>query len=182
MDAEDRERRFKEIEHAYEEFRKSLPEEKQNLVWDTAKGIYGPIRCRRAFDFFKQIQLQDYSSFIDIGSGDGRVVLIASLFTDASGIEIDEELADAGRNIASRLGIRCRLLCSDFLEHDLSCYDFLFSNPDQGWHKGLDEKLIREMRGRLFVNNTLFPPDKLKKGKNYWFEDMPIAEYTLPKR
>ena len=129
--------------------------------------------------------MKKYKHFLDIGSGDGRAVLIASLFTDAEGIEIDANLADAGIKMRDKLGIskeNCRLICGDFLNPkliDFGGFDFLFINPDQGWHKGLEDKLLKEMKDDavLFVNNNIFLPDRLKKGKSWWLGDKPVIEY-----
>jgi len=83
---------------------------------------------------------------LDLGSGDGKIVLIASLFTkSAAGIEFDEELVKKGIEIRDKLGLKCDLICADYMEHDFSQYDILFINPDKSFHHGLEEKLLREM-------------------------------------
>ena len=40
----------------------------------------GPSGTQDIYDFFVKIKLERYKNFIDLGSGDGKVVLIASLF------------------------------------------------------------------------------------------------------
>ena len=130
------------------------------------------------YDFFVKIKLQQYKNFIDLGSGDGKVVLIASLFVKATGIEFDKELVKTGVKIRDELKLKAEFIKGDFLEHDISKYDFIFINPDKGFDKGLEEKLIKEMNGKLFVYNNIFLPRFLKKGKTYLFDGIPIIQYT----
>jgi 16S rRNA A1518/A1519 N6-dimethyltransferase RsmA/KsgA/DIM1 with predicted DNA glycosylase/AP lyase activity len=127
-----------------------------------------------------KINLQKFKNFIDIGSGDGKVVLIASLFEiDAVGIEFDKKLIDVGIKIQKKLGLKAKFIQGDFLKHDLSEYDFIFINPDKSFEFGLEEKLLNEMhpKAKLFVYNNIFLPIKLKKGKTYWFGEIPIIGY-----
>lgn len=173
-----RETLFKKIDLAYTKFEARLKAQGKKLVWETEKGIYGAAPCKRLFALFKKIGLENYKKFIDLGSGDGRVVMIASLFTDATGVEADEELVALGQRVRHELGLQCHFVHDDFLEQDLSEYDLLFINPDQGFHKGLEEKLLREMTGTLLVNNNIFLPEKLKKGKSIWIDDTPVILYT----
>jgi len=173
-----RETIFKKIDLAYTKFEAKLKAQGKQLVWETEKGIYGAAPCKRLFTFFKKIGLENFKRFIDLGSGDGRAVMIASLFTEASGIEADEELLAVGQRIRHELGLQCHFIQGDFLEQDLSEYDILFINPDQGFQKGLDEKLLKEMNGTLYVHNNIFLPEKLKKGKSTWVDGVAIIQYT----
>ena len=129
------------------------------------------------FDFFKEIGLQNYRHFLDLGCGDGRVVLVASLFTKASGIEFSGELIKVAETIRDDLGIDCDLIAGDYLDHDLSGYDIIFINPDHGF-KELEEKLSRELKGPLFVYNEIFSPALLKKCRKYWYRQTAIVKYT----
>jgi len=169
--------KFRQIKQAYLELEKELKESGKGLVYDTEKGIYGTSGLDNIFRFFNEIELQSYRHFLDLGSGDGRVVLIASLFTRATGIEYDAELSRIAEGIRDRLGLDCELIRGDYLEHGLSEYDVLFMNPDHCFGK-LDVKLKREMRGVLFIYNEIFAPDLLKKGKKYWLGQLPVIKYT----
>jgi hypothetical protein len=173
-----RETLFKKIDLAYAKFEAKLKAQGRQLVWETEKGIYGAAPCRRLFELFQKVELENFKGFIDLGSGDGRAVLIASLFTDATGIEADEELVAVGQRIRHELGLNAKFVHGDFLEQDISEYDLLFINPDQGFHKGLDEKLAKEMTGTLLVHNNIFLPEKLKKGKTVWVDETPVIMYT----
>ena len=74
--------------------------------------------------------------------------------------------------------MKAELVCGDFLKEDLSKYDLLFINPDQGFHKGLGKKLQDEMKGELIVYNFVFQPHNLKKGKTLWFDQVPVTFFT----
>lgn len=178
----DRKKRFEAMKAAYARLEEEKQEHKEPLIFKTGKGIFGAMPCERAFTFFERIGLWKYSRFIDIGSGDGRVVLIASLFTNAEGIEIDEGLCADAMHIRDALDIgesHAKIICKDIVDHDFSSYDILFINPDKGWHKGLEEKLLHEMRDDavLYVNNDIFLPERIKKGPKIWIDQIPIIEY-----
>jgi len=177
MDPEERYKKFLEIEKEYEDYAYEQRKNGKGMVYDTEKGIFGTSSCSALFKFFSEIRLETYNDFLDLGSGDGRAVLIASLFTKATGIEFDKELCNVAKKIRDKLELDCEILQEDFLKFDISKYDFLFINPDQGFQKGLDEKLANEMRGVLFVYNYIFQPEKLKKGKSYWYDEIPIVMY-----
>lgn len=172
-----REKQFQKILKAYEELEKELKTSGRGLVWNTKKGIFGAVQCKRLFELFKRIQLQQYKRFLDIGSGDGRAVLIASLFTDATGIECDEGLVEMGKKIQKQLKLKGNLICRDFYQLDFASYDLLFVNPDQGFHKGLEQKLSTEMKDHaiLLVNNNIFLPEKLTKERMIWIDQIPVG-------
>ncbi|MCX6707099.1 MAG: methyltransferase domain-containing protein [Candidatus Woesearchaeota archaeon] len=170
--------KFREIEKEYdileEELRKT-----RGIVFDTEKGIYGTAKCDRMYNLFNKIRLQRYKSFLDLGSGDGRVVLIASLFTNSSGIEIDRFLVEKGEKIRNKLGLKCAFIQADFTRHNFSKYDFIFINPDKEWNEKIEKKLLREFNGVLFVNNNIFLPNLFRKGRSYWFGSIPMIRYSM---
>ena len=130
---------------------------------------------------FVKIKLNECKSFLDLGSGDGKVVLIASLFCkNVVGIEFDSKLVKVGEKIQKELELDAEFVCGDFFKHDWSKYDVIFINPDQGMHKGVEDKLLKEMHkdAKLFVYNNIFLPRFLKKGKTYWFDGIPVIVYT----
>ena len=147
---------------------------------DTDKGIWGTADTQDIYDFFVKIKLEKYKNFVDLGSGDGKVVLIASLFDiNTTGIEFDNDLFRAAIKIKESLGLKAKFIQGDFLRQDLSGYDFIFINPDKGFEQGLEDKLLKEMKPKtnLFVYNKIFLPRFLKKGKTYWFSGIPIISY-----
>jgi hypothetical protein len=178
MEVKERDRKFETIKKAYDNYYSSLVKEGKPLVRDTKVGIWGVSVSNNVYNFFKDIHLEKYDSFLDLGSGDGKVVLIASLFTKAVGIEFDKELHDAAVGIKGELKLDCSLIHDDFFKYDWGKYDIIFINPDQGFHKGVEDKLLNELKGNLFVYNFVFEPRFLKKGKKYWYDQTPITVYS----
>ena len=175
--------KFQLLKQKYNEFYNLFYTRGQLPMGDTDKGIWGTAITHHIFDFFQKIKLQQYKNkqFIDLGSGDGKVVLIASLFgVNAAGIEFDNDLIKSSIKIRDELKLRAEFIQADFLEHDLSKYDIIFINPDKGFHYKLEEKLIKEIKptAKLFVYNNIFVPRFLKRGKTYWFDEIPIIGYS----
>lgn len=172
--------KFHEIKEKYDEFYSTFYAKGKATVRDTEKGIWGPSGTQDVYDLFVKIKLEKFRNFIDLGSGDGKVVLIASLFgVNAVGIEFDKGLVEIGEKIRGELGLKARFIQGDFLKHDLSKYDLIFINPDKGFEQKLEKKLIKEMddKAMLFVYNEIFKPRFLKKGKSYWFDGIPVIGY-----
>jgi len=171
---------FTQIKNAFTAFDRELQEHFRFVVRDTAKGIWGPSDLDVVFELFQKIELQRATSFLDIGCGDGRVVLAASLFIKATGIEIDRELISKGNELREKLGITtAALLCGDFFAHDFSAYDILFINPDTGFYNGLEDKLLKEMKpdAVLLVYNNIFLPRFLQRGTTHWIGQVPVTEF-----
>lgn len=168
---------FEDIEAAYRELDENLLSSGKLTCWNTEKGFFGSSSATEVFDFFNKVGLSRFKNFVDIGSGDGRVVAVASLFTNATGIEHDKELHHSALHITSKLGIRAKLFNSDFMEHDLSGYDFVFINPDKHFSK-IEHKLLRELSGVLAVYNSIFLPRFLRHNQRHWAGQTPVTVYT----
>lgn len=69
----------------------------------TEFGFWGTTNLNDAYDFFSRIHLERFKRFVDLGCGDGRVVAVASLFTDAVGIEGNRELVAVGTRVFEEL-------------------------------------------------------------------------------
>ncbi len=100
-----------------------------------------------------QAALRPGNRFIDLGSGDGRVVfLAAAMGAEAVGIEFDRRLhrlaATARNHLGGMIDIdRAVLRRGDFLKEDLSVYDVLFYFASgSSVEDRLLAKLRREMR------------------------------------
>ena len=172
--------KFRELKQQYQEFYDSFYKKGKIPMGDTEKGIWGTADTQDLYDFFVKVKLSKHKNFIDLGSGDGKVVLIASLFgVNAVGIEFDRDLLKSSIKIKNSLDLKAKFIQGDFLQHDLSKYDFIFINPDKGFEKGLEDKLLKEMnpKAKLFVYNNIFLPRFLKKGKSYWFSGIPVISY-----
>lgn len=171
-------KKFAEIKEEYDKFYKSIWSKGKTPMRDTEVGFWGTAACDDVFELFKKMDLRKYKHFIDLGSGDGKVVLIASLFTDATGVEFDKELNDKAIEIRDKLKVKAELLCSDFLPMDISKYDIVFINPDKSFHKGVEEKLVNELNEVLVVFNLVYRPTGLKKGRTFWMGQTPATLYT----
>jgi hypothetical protein len=94
----------------------------------------------------------------DLGSGDGIVALIGSLFTIVTGYETDEVLYRKSLEIRDELELsQASFLLQDYLSVDLSPYDVLYLYPDKPCHV-LEEKLLPAWRGHILVNGPHIPP------------------------
>ena len=171
--------KYEEIKQAFRDCDSDIKNKFFFVVRDTEKGIWGPSSLDIVFELFTKINLKKYQRFLDIGAGDGRVVAIASLFTNAAGIESDKKLVESGNKIMGKLKLKAQLICDDFFNHDFSKYDVLFINPDKGFHHGLEDKLLRDMdkEAVLLVYNNIFMPRFLKRGTTHWIEQVPITEF-----
>lgn len=157
------EKKFNEIQKRYfQENRKLLKEGKLPLR-ETSKGFWGSAVLSEVFTLFKKINLSKYKNFLDIGSGDGRVALVASLFTDAKGIEIDKDLHEKSVEMKKKLRSKAEFIHGDFFKHDLSKYDVIFCFPDKPLHYGLEEKLMKELKGKFILYGPNVYPVKLKE-------------------
>ena len=92
--------------------------------------------------------------FLDLGSGDGRVVFMAAAMgARATGIEFNRGLHRLARDARGRLGDildidRAELKRGDFFEEDFSGYDvFFYFGSGSSAESALFAKLRREMRG-----------------------------------
>ena len=167
---------FIRIKKVYDQFRTELLKAGRLPVKDTGKGFWAISVPDDIFDLFKKIDLHEYGSFLDLGSGDGRVVMIASLFTRAAGIEYDEELHNKAMEIKGSLGMDCELHNKDYMEHDFSGYDVVFLNPDQRLHS-LEPKLLSELKGRLVVYGDEFHPVSLVKDRTFHAHSTQVTIY-----
>jgi predicted RNA methylase len=117
--------RFSLIVDKYREFTDSLLNKGVLPLRETSNGFWGISVCEEVFFFFLIICFQCYRSFIDVGSGDGRVTAIASLFTNAVGIESDKELYEMSVKIKEELGLNCEFVNKDSHEYDESRLEVL---------------------------------------------------------
>ena len=160
---------FSLIKKEDDDFYRNLLREGRLPMRSTSKGFWNASVSGEVYEAFKRIGLQKFKSFLDIGSGDGKVVLIASLFCkNAEGIEIDSLLHDKAEEIRKKFGIENAAFHNkDFFEHDISKYDALFIAPDAPLERGVESKLIREMQGRLIHYGSHFHPNSLKKESSF---------------
>ena len=155
---------FKKIETAYQEFYQRLELlENRPPYRNTKSGMWATSAAEEVYRGFCHFKLDQYSHMADLGSGDGIVVAIASLFTQASGYEIDGWLYKKSIEFGNSLNLsKARFWRTDFLQAPLSKYDLLYLYPDKPFYQ-LEERLLTTWRGRLLVNGPHFPPHYFRK-------------------
>lgn len=152
--------RFETVRQAYARRRSRLILEGKSQR-RTGRGYWAMSDPLQLFELFRKLNLQEHKSFVDLGSGDGVVVAVASLFTKAAGIESDERLHRDAEEIRQRLGMDFTLKNMDYLEEDLSRYDFIFINPDNYFHK-LEKRLVEGFKGKIVIVENIFRPLTLR--------------------
>jgi hypothetical protein len=170
MDLEEADTKFKEIKRFYNKYSKEK-------IRSTKYGVWGPSDIDIIFKLFKKVNLAKYKNFIDLGSGDGRIVLIASLFTDAVGFEIDKRLMNLAKRARNETKSNAIFMRKNFLKEDITKYDCLFIYPDRSSHVKLKRKLLKELKGRLFVYK-IYKPKYLKKIKDHDFGKIAVSEFA----
>lgn len=166
------------IKKKYSDFSTSLLKQGKLPLRKTELGFWGSSICNEVFEIFNRIKLHKYNNFIDLGSGDGRVVLIASLFTNAKGIEIDKPLIEKSKQIAKELKLNAEFIHGNFNEHDISSYDVVYSFPDTAINFGLQKKLMNELNGKFILTGPHLFPIQLKKQDEFFVEGTKVGIYT----
>lgn len=169
------------IKESYDLFYKDLLRQGKLPLKDTGVGYWGISAADEIFALFNKINLHHYNHFLDLGAGDFKVVLIASLFTKATGIEYDSWLVGNAHSIRSRLAHipavnKAVFIQGNFMEHSLEHYDIVFWHPDQK-HFALDTKLKQELKGELIVHGPHFHPDGLKLKEVHAINGTPMVVY-----
>lgn len=171
---------YEKIKKEYEGFYKTLLSSGKLPLWNTGYGFWGGVISDEIFEAFKKIKLDKSKSFIDLGSGDGKVVLIASLFCKrALGIEMDNELFKKSMEMQVKLHITNAMFYnSDFYDHSISEFDIVFTYPDAPMHRGLEKKLLNELTGKLVHYGHHFHPQNLKVEDKFLVDGNLITVYT----
>ena len=169
-----------DIKKEYNDFYRELLKKGKLPMWSTEKGFWNAAISDEIYEAFKKIKLGKFKNFLDIGSGDGKVVLTASLFCkNAEGVEIDKSLHDKAVQIKNKLKINNVILHNkDFFQHDFSEYDVLFLAPDSSLDRGLENKLLNEMKGKLVHYGHHFHPRFLKKEKSFLVSNTLVSIYS----
>lgn len=175
---------FLEIKEEYEIFYKNLMKRGKLPMWSTEKGFWNASQSDEVYEAFKKIKLQKFRKFLDIGSGDGKVVMIAALFCkNAEGIEIDDLLHNKALEMCSKFGFwNVAFHNKDIFEHDFSKYDILFLAPDAPLERGLENKLLKEMKGKLIHFGHHFHPRNLKKEDSFLVNGNLVTVYSNSKQ
>ncbi len=162
---------YRQIKEAYDKFYNTLLIRGQFPWKDTGIGYWGISVADEVFELFRRINLQKFDRFVDIGSGDGKVAMIASLFTKSTGIEFDPWLVQCSEIIKKKLGhipnlAATTFLQKDFMDHHLGEFDVIYWHPDKPMAE-LEKKLRSEMTGKLIVHGPFHNPQTLKKEQTF---------------
>ena len=171
---------FSDINKEYNNFYRELLKKGKLPMRSTEKGFWNAAISDEIYGAFKKIKLGKFRNFLDIGSGDGKVVFIASLFCkNAEGVEIDRYLHDKAVQIKNKLKINNAAFHNkDFFQHDLQKYDVLFLAPDSSLDRGLENKLLNEMKGKLIHYGHHFHPRFLKKEESFLVSNSLVSVYS----
>ena len=172
--------RFFQIREEYDNFYRSLLKSGRLPMWSTGKGFWNASISDEVFEIFRRIGLKSFKNFLDIGSGDGKVVMIASLFCrNAEGVEIERFLHNKAIEMKNKFKINnVSFHNKDFFEHDFSEYDILFLAPDAPLNRGLETKLLKEMNGKLIHYGNHFHPEFLKRESSFIIDGTLASLYS----
>ncbi len=153
----------KAVKEKYGAFEQFLLQNGQLLTRDTGVGVWGVTNINDIYEAFVRMKLNTHKHMIDLGSGDGRVVLLASLFGVAStGIEYDDWLLNTSLDMKRKLNLphfgQVTFRKDNFMAIDLSQYDVVYVSPDKPFFRGLNKKLKQELMGKLIVHGYEFHP------------------------
>ena len=174
----------KDITDAYDAWYRELLSRGKLPLRSTALGFWGAIPSEALLDLFQVIKIGRFTTFCDLGSGDGKVVLLAALKgLHAEGVECDEELHTIAVRMKQRFWIQnAAFHLKDYYKHSIAPYDLVFLNPDQSPHHGLTDKLEKELHGHLIVFGAHFHPANLNKQHAFTVGDYPVAHYIHHRR
>lgn len=176
-------RYFEKIKKNYDDYQLSLLRHGRLPVKDTGVGFWGATPLSELFTLFKNMGLYRYKSFLDLGSGDGRVVLTASLFDiESHGIEADEELVDTALEHRRKLALehfnKTKFLHKNFMEHKLSGYDLVYVSPDKPFFRdNFENKILSELDGQLIVHGWEFHPQNMQKVDEHVYDGEKFTVY-----
>ena len=166
---------FQAIKRYFESKDKELSKKGRLPLGSTEKGFWGVTHLDDFYTWCKLVKLEDFKQFIDLGSGDGRIAAVASLFTDATGVEYDEKLHAEAEAAAKALTSKTHFIKADYTQLDLSKYDIWFCYADHNfeWLTHKQHELIH-----LYLYHDTFHPSFLFKEKTIWIGQIPVFHYT----
>lgn len=169
---------IRKIKEEYDSFYKRLLSEGRLPLKDTGVGFWAISVTDDIIALFEKMDIKSYSHVLDLGSGDGKVPILAAAFTRAAGIEIDPELHNWALQIKHSLGSKAVFYNDDFMKADLKPYDLVFLNPDKHSHE-LERKLKKEFKGTLVVYGDEYLPFGIRKTDNFIAGTTPVHVYRL---
>ena len=185
------ENEFHVLNNTYKNFQEFLLRKGFLFTKGTNLGFWAGTPMNGLFEVLHELWEKDDSvktkkgniTLCDLGSGDGRVVLLASLFEikKTVGIESDEWLHNVSLHMKKHLNLETQsnieFLRNDFNAHSIKDYDYVFIAPDRPFHRGLEDKFLEELEGKLIVHSNIFFPKKLNKIKEFDFDGAKFSVY-----
>ena len=171
---------FVQIKKEYDDFYRNLLRQGKLPFRSTRRGFWGGVVADEIYEAFKKIRLHKHKTFIDLGSGDGKVVLTAALFCErAVGIEMDNELYQKSLELQRKLNIPNAIFYNnDLYDYNISGFDIVFVYPDEPMHRGMERKLLNELTGKLLHYGHHFHPQNLKAQDRFLVNGNLFTVYT----
>lgn len=175
---------FEKIKAWYDKHDNNIRCREGKSFFRTSHGLWGSSGMLDVYELFLRYNL-DSKVFADYGSGDGRIVLIASLFTKAVGIEGDKEVHEVALQAQEELSKdipqlkEAQFILGNYYKQEHNTFDILFFYPDHAFPETFQKELLKNFDGHLLVYNKIHEPALLKKGKTYWHQQVPIVSYPL---
>ena len=142
------------------------------------KLTYGEVKFESFYEIIKQVSPTSDKIFYDLGSGNGKAVILASLFGNFKklvGIEILDELVVSAKRILTKykkllkeklpekLKQEIKFVKADILKTDFSEADVVFTHStcfDEEFMKALAEKMEGLKKGSFVITITQTLPSK----------------------
>ena len=180
MDLIKKEREFEKIKSFFEKLDFNEKQKGEKLVYDTEKGIFGTSDLDTVFEFLKKINPSPEDIFVDLGSGDGRINILASIFCKSIAIEFDKKLCKKSKKYSKTLGTTIEVFNQDYETFDFSKATIIYSYADHFFTEEFIDKLKKEFTGKLYVYQGVFLPENIKKGPKIWAKNTPLITYEFP--
>lgn len=124
------------------------------------KGGFGISRGMKTIDMLLRQYIHEDDAFLDLGSGDGRIVLLAAQYAhSATGIEYDRTLCEISNKALGILDVQkvidsksVTFLQGDFFDHSISDYDVIYLSFGSVDNTKVYEKVVEEMQvGKILI-------------------------------
>ena len=171
---------YQHLKSEYDSFYSEIMRKGKLPMWSTQTGFWNASLSDEIFAAFKKLNLNEFKNFLDLGSGDGKVTMLAGLFCEnAEGVEIDPMLHLKAIEVKNKFNARnVHFHNKDFMHHDLKDYDAIFISPDAPLERGVERKLLQELNGKLILFGNHFHPKILQKEKGFRGTHNLVAVYS----
>lgn len=141
------------------------------LSYSLIKGApLAPLGRKRIETMFELLEIKSGKKLADLGSGDGRIVIEAAKHgITASGFEINPLLYLISKmKLKINKAKHSKIYCKSYWKEDLSSYDYITLYGTSHIMKGLEKKLLKELKpgAKVVSNHFRFPNLKVKKQIN----------------